>query len=84
VIYGKKHTLNYKIILQKGVWVLPKMNNFLKKHVAIKRRVFFKKVPTGYACILGGFFASGYTLAMLAFIVFAKTVNQAVPNATSI
>ena len=45
---------------------------------------FFKKVPTGYACIHDIFFASGYTLAMLAFTVFAKTVNQAVPIATFI
>ena len=40
--------------------------------------VFLQMVPTGYACILGRFCASVYTLAMLAFTVFVKTVNQAV------
>ena len=41
--------------------------------------VFLQMVPTGYACILGGFFVSVHTLAMLAFTIFAKTVNQAFP-----
>jgi len=50
-----------------------------KKRTSKRCSFFLQWVPTGYACILCGFFASVYTLAMLAFTVFVKTVNQAVP-----
>jgi len=38
--------------------------------------VFLQWVPTGYACILGGLFASVYTLAMLAFSFIATNENR--------